>query len=363
MRRAVTLLAGLLLTGTILVGCGRTTDARTAATGDWAAGEQESWNVLAVEAVPVRRDVLIGRVEGSALLSGTREVEVVTETQGLLQDVRFQLGERVEAGAVLVRFEDTVERLQMEQAREERDTARLDLAALESLFERGQISRVEMSRSRSAAAGAESRYESARKAYNARTVRSPIEGYIAAKDESLSPGAFLPVGTRVARVVDISRLQARISVGEREVAALSIGSGARVRIPACDTGWRDAVVTAIAAGSDPGTGSFPVVVEWDNSCTDRVRSGMSVQVQITPAEEQQVLLIPGAALVRVGDGTSVFRAVDGRAELTTVTTGRRSAAGVEILSGLSENDLVVVSALSALRDGARIAVTVRDEDR
>jgi HlyD family secretion protein len=70
--------------------------------------------------------------------------------------------------------------------------------------------------------------------------------------------------------------------------------------------------------------------------------------------EGEALKVPAGALFRRGDAWSVFRLEGGRAVCREVETGRRNESEVEIQSGLSEGDRVVLHPPNDLEDGARV---------
>lgn len=327
----------------------------------WEADDTGPEGPLAVEAVEVRRAPLVTNVTASGVIRGIREARVVSETQGIISGTDIELGQVVAAGERLVSLDSEIERLQMEQARRQLETARVELRATEQLAERGSSSQVELARVRAAASGAEAAYEQAKKRFEDRSITAPIAGRIAAKSSSVTPGNYLTPGVEVARIVDLERLEMEISVGEGEVGYLEVGAPVRVNVPACpDVEAPGAEVASIAAGTDPGTGSFAAVIRWDNTCPDRVRSGMSANATIEPQGVERVLLVPSQAVGRNADGAFVFVAADGVARRARVEVGRRMGARTEITAGLSEGDLVVTTATSRLRDGDEINATVRE---
>jgi membrane fusion protein, multidrug efflux system len=329
----------------------------------WEAEDGVGDGPLAVEAVEVRRAPLVTNITASGVIRGIREARVVSETQGIIRGTDIELGQAVAAGERLVSLDSDIERLQMEQARRQLETARVELRATEQLAERGNTSQVELARVRAAAAGAEAAYEQARKRFEDKSITAPISGRIAAKSSTITPGNYLNPGVEVARIVDLERLEMEISVGEREVGYLEVGAPVSVNVPACpDAEAPGAEIASIAAGTDPGTGSFAAVIRWDNTCPDRARSGMSANATIEPQGVERVLLVPSQAVVRNADGAYVFVAADGVARRARVEVGRRMGARTEITTGLSEGDIVVSTGTSRLRDGDEIDATVRGAD-
>jgi len=348
----------------VLASCGPGGGRSGGATGAGSAGPggAQSQEAKAVEALTVTRGTLLRNVEAAGIVSGITEAYVVSETQGIIQRVDFNLGDRVDKGQVLVKVEDTIARLNMEQARQQNETAQLDLGAIEKLFQDGNASRAELTRVRSAASGAQARYEVALKAYRDTSIRAPIAGYVAARESAVALGNFLSPGTPVARIVDISSLKVEVSLGETQIGLVDQGAPATVFIPAaCDEKLFEAKVEAVAAGSDPATGSFRVLITWVNTCGDEVKSGMSATVTIQTRQEQPVILVPSASLVDREGARFVYTAEAGRVAARRVRVGRQLGNLAEILEGLQGGETLIMTGLGALRQGDAVDATVIGE--
>ncbi len=342
-----------------LASCGRGEDGRTGATGDWAQ-EQASGeaSALAVEALEVSRGSVLQTIEASGIIRGVNEANVVSEVHGIIQSEEFELGQYVREGDVLVRVESTIAALNFEEARQAWESAQLDLTAAERRFENGGASQSEVTRARSAANGAEARYQAARETLEDHAITAPISGFIAAKSSDIGRGNYLSGGVTVARVVDLSSLEMEIAVGEREIRYVTQGLDAQIAIPACGLSDIDGRVRSVAAGADMSTGSFPIIVTWENEC-DVARSGMTASVRIRPLEEDTRIIIPSTAIRRDASGMHVFVAVDNTIERRDIETGERLGDRVQVVDGLREGEIIVVSALSALSDGQLVEPTVR----
>ncbi len=337
----------------LVVSCGRGgADGRSAATGDWAADSADDWMQPAVEVVEARSGRLVDTVESTGIVAGAREVLLVTETQGIIRELGFELGDSVKAGQVMLRFDDGVERYAMQQAREELETARLDSAAIERLLERGSASRLDLSRARAAVGGAGARYESARRQFEARTVRAPFDGVVASRPPEIEAGNYLGAGSSVARVVDLSSLRVDLALGEREIALVSRGDRAEVRTRACPEPLSGGVVSAVAAGADSATGSYRVRVTWENECGDRARVGMAASVRIQVENGVVGILLPASAIVRRQDASFAYVLTENdRAERRELRLGEQFADRVLVLEGVAEGERVVNSGLTRVRDG------------
>jgi RND family efflux transporter MFP subunit len=317
----------------------------------------------AVEALRISRGRLIETIEASGTISGIEEATIVAETGGIIEEVSFELGREVAPTETLVQVDDEIAFLGMQQAEQDLETARIDLQSKEQLVERGGVSRAEVLRSRSALRGAEARYRQAKKAYEDCSIASPISGYVAEKYPGISAGNYLSPGNPVARIVDLSSLRLKIAVGESTIGLIETGSEAEVVVPAaCEERVFEARVVAVAAGSDPATGSYPVVLEWKNDCGTRIKSGMSARAVVRPRQTEEILILPAAAVASRGGRTVAFVVeAQGTVVQRKLALGRRVGNRVEVLSGLAEGDAVVISGISGLSDGDSVRVTVVGE--
>jgi membrane fusion protein (multidrug efflux system) len=343
----------VLIAALVLAGCGRPGGGAQARRS--AAEGPAELEPLAVEALTVTRGELFRNIETAGIVSGINEAYVVSETQGIIQGVSFELGDRIAAGQVLVKVDDTIPRLNMEQAKEQYEIAKLDLEATEQLFNEGSASKAELARARSSVNGAQARYQSALKTYQDCTIRAPISGYVAQKESGITLGNYLSPSQRIARLVDISSLKAEVAVGEGQVGLVAEGAPAAVLIPAASRQKLfDATVSAVSAGSDPATGSYAVVVTWNNPAGSTIKSGMSATVTIETRAQEPVVLIPSAAVVEQGGQSYVFTAEADRAAQKPVQVGRRIGNVAEILDGLEEGETLIISGLTALRRGTPV---------
>lgn len=355
---------GVLLAVTLLLSCGRgDTDGWSGATGDWAqeraADAREA--PVAVEALEVTRGSILRSIEGSGTVRGETEVTVISEARGRIEEASFELGQLVREGDILVRVDDTIARLNVDEAREVYESARLDLEATQRRFDAGSASQADLTRARSTANGAQARLEVARKALRDQTVRAPVSGYVASRAQDISRGNNLERGVPIARIVDLDFLRVEVSVGERELQFLERGAAAAVTVAACRSEPYDALVFSISAGADERTGSYPLVIRWENRC-ERIRSGMSAAVRITPRNDSEGIIVPSSAIRRDSEGSYVFVVTGdprgGVAERRGVVMGDRLGDRVLVLQGLQEGEVVLTSGLSTLRTGQAVDATV-----
>lgn len=95
-----------------------------------------------------------------------------------------------------------------------------------------------------------------------------------------------------------------------------------------------------------GVTTYPTVIQLDDSSAD-IFPNMSVTASIITKVDDNVLLVPSAAVQTVGTASTVRVLKNGQISTVTVQTGDTSDSQTVISSGLSEGDTVVTSAISA----------------
>ncbi|MCD7858797.1 MAG: HlyD family efflux transporter periplasmic adaptor subunit [Firmicutes bacterium] len=138
-----------------------------------------------------------------------------------------------------------------------------------------------------------------------------------------------------------------ISVDELDILSLTEGQSALVTLSALTGRSFTGTVTSIATSGTNSGGSTKFEVEILLERTEQMLVGMNAAVQITLATASDVLTIPEAALVEEGSTTYVYtgynESSDTLCDPVAVETGVSDGTSVEILSGLSEGDVVYYS--------------------
>ncbi|MFW5775162.1 MAG: efflux RND transporter periplasmic adaptor subunit, partial [Chitinivibrionales bacterium] len=313
-----------------------------------------------LEVVRVTRGVINRQVESSGTIAGIQEVWIVAQAQGTIHEVWFELGDRVRQGSILVQLDDDAVSFSLQEARRQLETARLNYRAVKKLHDSGAASQAELTNAQSQLNRAQSAVEQAQEARSNTRITTPITGYIAQKATELTIGNYLSPGTRVAHVVDLSRIKVSIPLGEQEVTMVRSGAPATI-IPysGCPIDSQiPARVTAIAAGADKATGSFTAVVEAKNPCDTILRAGMTATVLVDVTGQDSTMIIPTSALV---NQDSVFVFSDGKTALRRIVTGETIGNRTEVRSGLDTGEVVIVTPPPQLTEDEKIDTSLLGE--
>jgi multidrug efflux pump subunit AcrA (membrane-fusion protein) len=185
-------------------------------------------------------------------------------------------------------------------------------------------------------------------------IQSPISGIVA--DRPLNAGEMANPGSPLITVVDITRVVARVNVPQTEAHAVKTGQTAVLTQP----DWKEGVegkVTVVSPATDPNTTTIQVWIEVLNP-GERLKPGTAVHAAIATEVYKAATLVPVAAILPGEEGGTAVLTVsaDSIAHKRTVTLGVREGNQVQILTGASPGEEVVVVGGMGLDDNAKVKI-------
>ena len=278
-------------------------------------------------------------------------VTLTSKVSEVVQDVHFESGDEVRAGAPLITLRGDSQQAALVAAQATYAEADQLYKRQVSLANQQLVARASLDTQKSIRDAALARVQQMRSDIGDRNVRAPFAGVLGIRQ--VSPGALITPTTVIATLDDISRVYVDFPVPESQLASLAVGQSIVARSDSYPERDFEGTVSTIDARIDTATRA--VIVRGDFSNTDRVlRPGMLMQVRLS-RPERQALVLPEIALVQVGRDTFVFRVKeDGSVEQPKVEVGTRSSGKAEVVSGLQPGDRIVIDGTGKLRPGSKI---------
>lgn len=312
------------------------------------AGQAAQTRVIG-KTVPVRIIKLPRSESAVGTIRAVHETSVGSKLLGRVVEVNLKAGQQVKAGDVLVRIDDTDLRARLQQANAAvqaaeavRAQAATDEERFRALVKSQAVSQQEYDNKatalRLATADLSRAQETAKEAQATlewATIRSPIDGTVI--DKKVDAGDMVTPGQVLVTLYDPTRMQLVASVRESLTRTLRLGQDIAVRIEGLDKEC-NGTVSEIVPEAETASRSFQVKVT--GPCPTGIYSGMFGRILI-PLEEEEVLVIPGRAVRKVGQLELVDVAEGGRAVVRSIRTGRTLGGQVEVLSGLREGEEIV----------------------
>ena len=259
---------------------------------------------------------------------------------GVVMAVPAKEGERVEAGAVIVKLDDRL--------------ALSSLALAEQQFERQKKLRTVEGTSEKAFQEASQQLAAARAQLALVQLTTPLAGVVARIN--VQPGQAVDMNTVVAEVVDLSRLVVTANVPGDEAMLLRTGQPAEFFTGNADKPAVTGKVSFVSPQVDPKTGA--TLVRMTVTADAGLRPGQLARVRIVSEERAGRLAVPLASVVKDADGGTVIAVVEGgKATQKPVKAGLRDGGLVEIEGeGLSEGQTVVTVGAYGLPKETKVRV-------
>lgn len=194
------------------------------------------------------------------------------------------------------------------------------------------------------------------------TVRAPITGIVT--DQFQFQGEYASAGARLVTISDISEVIVKAQFADNVVARLEVGDSATV-LPTDLPGERMAgKITLISRSTDPLNRNVEVWVNLGNGA-GHLRAGGAAQVTVATEQTGDAVVVPASAvtLEATNEDVGTVMVVDAAsvAHETKVTVGIRTPETIQIVSGLSGGETVVVEGNYALPDGTKVEITEEGE--
>ncbi len=303
--------------------------------------------VSAVEMAPDRTLTLTGK------LTPWKDITVVSEAQGKIVALRVEAGESRSKGNVLASIDNTLKGLAVENAKINVEKLRNDLTRTENLFKGGTASQQQLDDARYTYENAKIQLGQTEKQLADATIVSPISGIITRKHSE--EGAFINVGSPIVSMVDVSKFKVQLLVSETNVYRLRTGDTVSIGADVYPGVAFKGRITFISSQSDDSHG-YTVEITMDNSKQYPLKAGTMVTVTINVHNTGMKLYIPRKALQGGTKDASVYIVKNGIAQQKQVVTGEGDNDNIEIVSGISEGDSVVVAGQVNLSEGKPVTI-------
>ena len=282
-----------------------------------------------------------------------KELDIPAETPGKITSLNYELGQHFSKGEVIATIEDKIKKLTYESAKIDADRLKKDFERTKNLYEGGTSSEQEYELARTSYETAKNKFEEAEKQLSYTKITAPIAGTITKK--IVEVGTYVKEGDKVASIVDVSRLIVKANVSESNVYYIHTGDKAKITTDIYPGITFQGKISFVSPRGDD-THNYPVEIEIANSAKNPLKAGTFVNVEVKLGSSNMALYIPREALQGSIKDAKVYVASNGKALLKNIVIGRESNESLEVLSGLTENDKVIVSGQVNLTDNRSIKI-------
>ena len=303
---------------------------------------------------PLKRDIvlesgLIGTIEPSDILYVTPKVA------GEIQQVLVSAGDVVKQGQALCKIDNKKQiynaKIQMDSAAVALQNAQSNLNRMQVLFASGDISAQSFEQVQVQARSAQLQYQAAKLGYDTQVEYSTVTAPIGGKLESVNMELHSMVSQSSQLCVITGEGVKKVSFSVPERIKVNLELGSRIRLQKQGTEY-EAEITKMADMISPQTGLFEVEASIEEG--DGLAPGSTVKLFVVSDYTRDAITIPVDAVYYDGGDAYAYTCEGSTVHKVPVETGIFDEERIEILSGITMQDKVIVTWSSELYEGSQV---------
>lgn len=309
-----------------------------------------------IEAIQVKPGTISKRIATVGKLSADKSVMIKSEMAGRIKSINFQEGETVEAGDVIIRFEDTDLEAEVKLAEAELEHGKVVYDRVQKV--KSLVLGEKFDKAKADFDMAVAKLDVAKVKLAKASIKAPFSGTMGLIEKS--EGAYIQAGEDLVMIVDSDPMLIDFKIPEKNLHDIGVGQNAEVKFEGFPNEIFRGTVDAIDATVDPLSHSIAVRASVPNP-DGRLRSGLFANISLIVGEKSEALLVPEAALGRRGNIEFIWVVENQKAFQRGVLTGTRENSKVEIIGGVRPDEIVVTSGQIKLSEGTPVKITNMSE--
>lgn len=335
-------------------------------------------NEIAVPTVEVMQPKE-GSPQTEIVLPGTIEAfvdsPIYSRTDGYLKKWYFDIGAHVKKGDLLAEIETPEIDQQLDQAKADLNTAEANYNLAQTTAQRYQdlaksdsVSKQDVDNAigdyqakKAMVASAQSNVNRLEQLQSFEKIYAPFDGVITARNTDvghlINAGASASPGTELFHMAAVNKLRVYINVPQQYSVSAKPGLPATLELQQFPGKMFKGTLVRTADSIDLASRTLLTEVDVDNS-TGELLPGAFTQVHLKIPSGAPSVIIPVTALIFRAQGLQAAVVNDGKhADIRSITLGRDYGSEVEVVSGLTAQDHVMVNPPDSLVKGEEVRIT------
>lgn len=300
----------------------------------------------------VTRGNISSVISATGTINPVNYVDVSTNVAGILESVSVQENQHVTKGEVIATIDSRQLQATADDAKATLENTKADYERYSTLLSQGAISQQQYDTAKMNYDKAVAAYDRASAQLSDTVITAPMDGVIIGTPLKAGQTISTGISTQmiIATIADLSNLEIYLTVDETDIGNVKKGAKVDFTVDAHPGKTYTGTVRDIAVGTKGNMGttsssvvyytvrvSIPVQYATDFFPT------MTARATIHGQEQDNVLLVPLAAVRTDKVGEYVYVIKNGKPERTSVTTGITGDTMIQIVKGVDEGDTIVVS--------------------
>lgn len=311
---------------------------------------------IPVQITTVGSKIISNGLTATGEFAGWEEVTLVAESQGSIQYLKVEEGQKIRKGQVIAKIDAISLSSQLSGAQSSFSKAKKDVARYERLLEVGAVSQSSLEDVRIQLENAKATIAQINQQLSFTEVKSPINGIV--NKLMVEETSFVMPGNQIAEIVQIDRLKIIVNVAEDNLSKIKENQSVVIKTDVFPLKTFNGKVNTISVKADASR-KFQVTIEVENTKENQLRAGLFAEVNFDALKtnESTAMVIPREAIVGSLQNPSVYIVKDSTVTLQKIKVGAVINGDVTILEGLQNGEKVVTKGIINLMNGTKVKIT------
>ncbi|MBT4237758.1 MAG: efflux RND transporter periplasmic adaptor subunit [Cryomorphaceae bacterium] len=327
---------------------------------DGIAFLDENEKLTIVTKYEIKEKIFNSYIEAQANLKTRKNVLILPEFQGTLEQIFVSEGQKVKKGQLLAEINDSGLKEQVDQLIIQANFAKENFERTERLWNNSIGSEIQFLKSKSDFDSSQKMVEQMKDRLAKTKIYAPFEGEI---DEIISNQGsnLIPGVSQILRLVNLDEIYAEASVSEKYIANIDKGTKVVVQIPLLG---REIVSEIIQTGNfiNPSNRTFRVEVPVKN-IDNKIKQNLDAKIKINIYSKPDAVVIPLRIIREDATGKNFVYVMsedikDGVyiTSKTFISLGNKNSNEVEVTVGLKIGDELVLEGANIVEDSQRVKI-------
>lgn len=307
-----------------------------------------------VQCITLKLESIKNDISYPGTFEPNKETRISADIQGKIISVLADVGSNVRKGQVLIQLDNSLLKLQLQTVEIQIEGLEKDVNRFTVLANADAIQGVQLEKTILGLKSAKVQRATIIEQINKTTINAPFGGIVTAK--LTEEGAFAAPGVPLLQITDIASLKFTVNVPEQKLSQFETNQ----QYVLTSDAYPETVLSGkvIMTGSKANMGnSFPVQFSVNNTPDFKIKSGMFGNVKLQNDGEMKQIIIPASSIVGTNIQPQVYLVKNGKAILQNIVTSARFQNKVQISSGLTEGDVIIINGFINLFDGANVTIS------
>ena len=325
---------------------------------DGIAFLDENEKLTLVSSYEIKEKVFNSYIEAQANLKTRKNILILPEFQGTLEQIFVNEGQYVKKGRLLAEINDSGLKEQLEQLTIQANFAKENFERTERLWNNNIGSEIQFLKSKTDFESSQKMVEQMKDRLAKTKVYAPFDGEV---DEIISNQGsnLIPGVSQILRLVNLDKIYAEASVSEKYISFIEEGTEAIVQVPLLGKEIKSKI---IQTGNfiNPNNRTFRVEVPVEN-IDNKIKQNLDAKIKINIYSKKDAVIIPLKIVREDASGKNFVYVMNQDVkegvyitDKTFISLGNKNNTDIEVTEGLKIGDMLVLEGASIVEDSQRV---------